>query len=294
MPEGRSIKYVSAEHPFMIDAKKARNECAGDPLYPVGIVLVKDGQVVVRSGNGFNKGKTQIHVCPRIVMECPSGEGYDLCDLHNAEGHAEAMLMEEATKLGIDTKGADVYMYGHWWACEPCWNALIDAGIQDVYVTEDAHERFHRDVVYAQTLNPTVKSAYIAGPITNVENFEAQKQFYELIGQAVEEMGCTTCIPHRDNGENQKKEKDPKEVYRWCINKVEEHDVVIAEVSTPSLGTGGELVEAVRAGKHIVLLSKKGSRVSSFVRGNPAVVYHIEYDSPQEAVRQLKNVLKQL
>ena len=43
-------------------------------------------------------------------------------------------------------------MYGHWWACESCWNALIAGGVRDVYITDDAHERFSRENVYRETL----------------------------------------------------------------------------------------------------------------------------------------------
>lgn len=296
MPPDRLLKYVPVDHPFMIAAAKARDECAGDPLYPVGIVMVKDGRVVARAGNGFNRGPGKVHVCPRIVLDCPSGTGYELCDLHDAPGHSERMLLQAAKEAGVDPVGSDVYMFGHWWACEPCWTALIEAGVRDLYVVDDSHERFSRDKVYGETLTPSVKRAYIAGPITNVGDFESQKRFYEALGAVVEEMGCTTCIPHRDNGENQKAhdQKKPADVFAWATGAVHDCDVVVAEVSVPSLGTGGELVEAVRAGKYVILLSKKGSRVSAFVRGNPAVVYHIEYRDEQDAARQLKNVLRQL
>lgn len=295
LPHDRHLAYVPANHPFMLVAARAREELAGDPSYPVGIVLVKDGQVVARAGNGFNRGR-QVHVCPRLVLECPSGTGYDLCALHDAPGHAERMVLQEATRLGIEPRGADVYLYGHWWACEPCWSAMIQAGVRDVYVVDDAHEWFSRDAVYGETLVPSVKSAYIAGPITNAQDFEAQKRFYEALGAVAEELGCRTCIPHRDNGENHKPhgEKSPSAVYAWATGAVGQCDVIVAEVSAPSLGTGGELVEAARIGRPVVLLSKKGSRVSAFARGNPAVVYHIEYSDEIDAARQLKNVLRQL
>lgn len=153
MPADRHLKYVPAESKFMLTAKTARQERSGDSLFPVGIVLVKDGQVVAVAGNGFNRGAGTKHVCPRVVLDCPSGTGYELCHLHDPEGHAEPMVVAEAKRLGIDTAGADAYMYGHWWACEPCWNALIGAGIRDLYVTDDAHERFSRDRVYAETLS---------------------------------------------------------------------------------------------------------------------------------------------
>ena len=124
MPEDRHIKYVPADSPFMVEAAKAREENAGDPTYPVGLVLVKDGEVIVRAGNGYNRGK-QEHICPRIVIDPPSGTGYDLCDLHADPGHAEQMAVKVAKEQEIDISGADAYMYGHWWACEPCWNKLI-------------------------------------------------------------------------------------------------------------------------------------------------------------------------
>jgi hypothetical protein len=205
------------------------------------------------------------------------------------------MVVEEAKRLGVDVTGADAYMYGHWWACEPCWTALIDAGINDLYVTDDAHERFHRDKVYAKTLTSTVKTAYIAGPITHAEDFEASKTFYETVGEVCESMGISSVIPHRDNWCNESPDLgNSPAVFDWSVKQAEECDVTIAQVGEPSLGTGGELMAAYAAGKKIVLLSEKGRRVSRFVHGNPSVVYHIEYESHEMAMRQLKNVLKQL
>lgn len=151
LPPGRIFKFVSAEHPCMLAAAAARAECAGDATFPVGIVLVRDGQVLARAGNGFNQGP-QKHLCPRILAGCKTGEGYDLCHLHDAEGHSEPMLMKAANEVGISTVGADVYMYGHWWMCESCWKVLIDAGIRDAYLVEDAHELFTKQRVFQQTL----------------------------------------------------------------------------------------------------------------------------------------------
>jgi len=152
LPEGRSFRFVSESDPFMQAAALARAECAGDSTYPVGAVLVRDEKVLARAGNGFNRGPGEKHICPRIVMNCPSGTGYDLCHLHDAPGHAEPMLMAAAKEQGIETAGADVYLYGHWWCCEPCWKAMIDSGVRDVYLLEQAHEVFSRERVYAQTL----------------------------------------------------------------------------------------------------------------------------------------------
>jgi deoxycytidylate deaminase len=152
MPPDRHLKYVPADDPFMLEAAGARRDCSGDPLFPVGAVLVIGDRVVARAGNGFSRGPGEPHQCPRLLAGCKSGEGYELCHLHDAEGHAEPMLMKAARDAGIDPTGGDVYMFGHWWCCEPCWKSMIDAGVRDVYVTDDAHERFSRENVYRDTL----------------------------------------------------------------------------------------------------------------------------------------------
>lgn len=153
LPPNRQFKFVPLSDPHMMAAEVARRECAGDSLWPIGIVLVRNGEVLARAGNGFNRGSASKHICPRVVLDCPSGIGYDLCTLHDSTGHAEPMLMQVAIEQGIDPTGSDVYMFGHWWCCEPCWKAMIDAGVRDVYVLDDAHERFSRDRVFAETLN---------------------------------------------------------------------------------------------------------------------------------------------
>lgn len=296
LPEGKELKYTDENNPFMLAAKDAQSQRAGDSLFPVGIVLVKDEKVLIEAGNGFDKGASEVHVCPRVVEECPSGTGYELCSLHDSPGHAEQMAVKKAQEQGVDISGADAYMYGHWWACEPCWDALLSSGIKDLYVLHDAHEQFSREAVYARTLQPTVKSAYVAGAITNLspEEYEQQRALYDAIGEVCDAMGVTSCIPHRDKGENQNPNKSSEEIYRWSTQQARENHVTIAEVSFPSLGTGGELEVAHAQGNKIILLSKKGARVSSYVKGNPSVVFHVEYTSIEEATRKVQNVLKQI
>lgn len=151
--EQQVYRFVSFDHPHMMAAYDARRECAGDTIFPIGVVLVKNDVVVARAGNGFNRGSGIKHVCPRVVMECPSLTGYELCSLHDTPGHAENMLVLAAAEQGIDPVGCDVYMSGHWWCCDACWRVLMEAGIRDVFIVDDAQERFSRDRVYAETLS---------------------------------------------------------------------------------------------------------------------------------------------
>lgn len=296
LPKDRKFKFVRLDDPMLQAAARAREECAGDRLFPVGAVLVRDGRVLARAGNGYNRGAETRHVCPRVVMDCPSGTGYELCHLHDAPGHAEPMLMATAKEQGIDPSGADVYLYGHWWCCEPCWNVMNDQRIRDVYLLENAHEAFDRARVHAQTLVCSARSAYVAGAYTNNTGLDQEKPLHEAIGRVCETLGCQAIIPFRDNPENAKPqpERDVSKVYQWTEDRLRACDVLIADVSHPSLGAGGELALAKMLGKPIVLVSKKGSLISNFARGNPAVIYHIQYDEPDEACRMLAQVLRQL
>ncbi|KKR84946.1 MAG: hypothetical protein UU48_C0001G0083 [Candidatus Uhrbacteria bacterium GW2011_GWF2_41_16] len=296
LPPDRGFSYISEENPFMQEAKHARQTLAGDSIFPVGTVLVRDGEILARAGNGYNRGSIVRHICPRVVFECPSGQGYDLCHFHDPDGHAEQMVIKKARESGIDPIDADIYTYGHWWACESCWNVMMEAGIKNVYVLEDAHERFTREKVYAEVIKSTVRHAYISGALSGLpdEMKSTQKRLYELLADVCTEVGCEAYVPHLHTDPEEHPDASASEVYAIDMDKVATRDVVIAEVSYPSFGVGGELVQAFVNEKKIVLLSKKGMRISRFVLGNPAVVYHIEYEDETQACRMLKNVLKQI
>jgi deoxycytidylate deaminase len=197
MPNGRALKYVSAGNAFMQEAGRARIECAGDSLYPVGGVLVQDGKVIARAGNGFDRGPGKVHICPRIVLDCPSGTGYELCNLHDSIGHAEPMTIAAAHEAGESVEGADFYMYGHWWVCKPCWDAMIDAGVRDVYVTDDAHERFSRARVYGETLKPSISTVALEGfdEATRLALLDEIKNFDLRIALANADV---RCVSHPD------------------------------------------------------------------------------------------------
>lgn len=295
LPEGKEFLFVSEDNVFLQEAKKAQEELASDSLFPVGAVMVKDGKVIARGGNGFSKGGKRRHICPRVVAECASGEGYDLCSLHDAEGHAERMALNDAKERNVDVFGADMYLYGHWWACESCWTAMIEAGIERVYLLQNADQTFSRDVVYAKTLQPSVKTIYIAGALTALpeEIVESHRQFYVDLGKACSEIGVEAYIPHiqTDPIENP---ATPKVIYEKGAVLSASHDVLMADVTYPSLGTGCEIAFASVANKPIVLLSHNSANVTKFLLGNPHVVFHIRYETYAEGIRKAIQVVKQL
>lgn len=148
LPKDKAIKYVSAEDQFMKAAKRACGELSTDRKHPTGAVLVKNGKILVRAANQSalkNKQLLKFHQkgwCVRKLLKIPSGQKYWLCPgCASSINHSETLVIKKAKQLGIDATGADIYLFGHWWCCEPCWDSVIGAGIKDVYLLEGS-ERF--------------------------------------------------------------------------------------------------------------------------------------------------------
>jgi deoxycytidylate deaminase len=141
-PPGRKILYVPLENPFMREAKEYARLNSLDKEMPNTSLIVKDGVVIGRGANGSNYHDT--HECYRVKNNIPTGTGYELCEGCHPRNHGEARAIADAKKHGYDISGADVYMWGHWWCCENCWNAMISEGIKDVYALEDSEILFNK------------------------------------------------------------------------------------------------------------------------------------------------------
>ncbi len=156
LPEGRAIGFVAIENPFMAAAKKYMEEHTTELNHPTGSVVVLGGEIIGRAANksALKSRKLQeLHKngwCVRRILKIPSGQKYWLCpgcaQLHH---HAEARAVRDALnnqksagKGSGSIAGANLYLYGHWWCCKPCWDAMIAAGIKDVYVVSGAYGMF--------------------------------------------------------------------------------------------------------------------------------------------------------
>lgn len=142
LPADRTIEYVPDGNPFMA---RARELCETHTRFcgrlPTAAVIVKNGQII---GEGRNGGENPPAVCKRVELGIPSGQRYDLCPGCDTKNHAEPSAIRNAT---APTADADLYLYGHWWCCEPCWQAMIAAGVRAVFLVEGATERFSTLVV---------------------------------------------------------------------------------------------------------------------------------------------------
>ncbi len=102
---------------------------------PTAAVIVKNGEII---GRGVNAGK-RVDICPRVVHNCPTGTGYEFCKTAcQQEGHAEVMAICDALKKDKDLKEVSLYLDGHWWVCQSCWDETIKAGIVRVFLRKDS------------------------------------------------------------------------------------------------------------------------------------------------------------
>lgn len=67
-------------------------------------------------------------VCPRAP-----GEDYTKCrTICDQAGHAEIQALRLA---GVEAREGYAELFGHYWICEPCGRALVEAGIEEIIIT---------------------------------------------------------------------------------------------------------------------------------------------------------------
>jgi nucleoside 2-deoxyribosyltransferase len=127
---------------------------------------------------------------------------------------------------------------------------------------------------------------YFAG---SIRGGREHAQLYRRLIGALSLLG-TVLTEHVGNalpaaGEN----KDDRAIFERDMRWLESADVVIAEVTTPSLGVGFEIGRAVLMGKRTLCLhqSGEGRRTSAMIAGCPNVTL-IEYTTFDEAEEAMK------
>ncbi len=143
LPEGRAISYVSENNEFMQAARKAAEDLSLDKKHRTGAVIVKNDEVLVAGANGARFHK--IIGCIRKLFNAPTGKWYVICPGCSPKNHAEQTVIRNAkTKYSItEIEDSDLYLWGHWWCCELCWKAMIDAKIKNVFLCEGAFDKFN-------------------------------------------------------------------------------------------------------------------------------------------------------
>lgn len=140
MPEGREIKFVDEDNEYIQLAKEIALKCSMDSKIPVASVLANNGKVI---GIGANGSDFHEHnECERVRRKVPSGQGYELCEGCHPKNHSELAAINYAKSKGNKTLGSSIYIWGHWWACKPCWDQMIGAGVKEVYLLKESKKLF--------------------------------------------------------------------------------------------------------------------------------------------------------
>lgn len=130
---------------------------------------------------------------------------------------------------------------------------------------------------------------YFAGSIRGgrdkVQDFKKMIDFIEENGSIVLDKHIGD-INLTSNGESLSNE----EIYNRDINWLRKCDIVIAEVTTPSLGVGYELSFAESLGKKVYTISEKGVNVSGLIMGN-SFFENYKYETIDEVLDIIKNIL---
>ena len=143
LPEGRTILYVQADNRYISAAREIAEISSTDKKVATGAVIVdKEGKIVIGASNQTlikNKFLFDTHPkwCLRKLFKIPTGQKYWMCPgCASSRNHAEARAVAKSKKFKINISGCDLYLWGHWWCCQPCWDKMINAGIKDVYLTK--------------------------------------------------------------------------------------------------------------------------------------------------------------
>jgi len=150
LPPERTINYVPSDHPWMHAAREFAREHATDRHMPTGAVIVRDESILGSGANRVpitNAWLMRLHkerLCVRRALKIPSGEKYWLCPgCASSKEHAEARAVRDVIQKRHDARGAELYLWGHWWACKPCWDSLLSLGIERIYLMEGSERLFN-------------------------------------------------------------------------------------------------------------------------------------------------------
>ena len=125
---------------------------------------------------------------------------------------------------------------------------------------------------------------YFAG---SIRAGREDQEVYQAIIRGLQELGpvLTEHVGSPELTDSGDDGPSDAEIYRRDMGWLDEADVVVAEVTVPSLGVGYEIGRAEMLGKPVICLFREepGRRLSAMISGNPAMAVE-NYETVEEAV----------
>jgi hypothetical protein len=138
------------------------------------------------------------------------------------------------------------------------------------------------------------RRVYFCGAIRGGQRL--QRRYAQLI-VAIEAMGWSVLTAHVGAPDvldvEARAAASSEEIRRRDMAWLAEADVVVAEVSVPSLGVGIELATALAKGLPVIALVERGVSLSALVGGDERITL-IPYETESDAVEALRRSLAAL
>jgi nucleoside 2-deoxyribosyltransferase len=137
-------------------------------------------------------------------------------------------------------------------------------------------------------------NVYFSCSITGGRN---EEKVYQAIVAAMLAAGHEVPTAHLSTTEVVDLEKiaEPVEIFTRDMRWLEECDVVVAEVSTPSHGVGYEVAVGLNMQKPVLCCYLRGKRISKIITGNTNPTLRvIEYKDEEEVVHAVLQFLDQI
>lgn len=125
----------------------------------------------------------------------------------------------------------------------------------------------------------------IKGGRSKAEDYKKIVDYLKTIGTVLDEHVADPNL--KSSGES----INSVEIYNRDISWINECDVLIAEVTVPSLGVGYEIGYAESLNKRIICLYQNNASISAMIKGNDNIT-HISYNDIDELLIKLSARLK--
>ena len=122
---------------------------------------------------------------------------------------------------------------------------------------------------------------YFSGSISGGREYQS---YYEVLVKILANYGTVLTLHIASADLSAMGEmKNSRDIFDRDLHFLKQADIIIADVSTPSLGVGYELAWGIAHSKPVYALfhEKSGKRLSAMVDGNPDITV-IPYESPDD------------
>ena len=136
---------------------------------------------------------------------------------------------------------------------------------------------------------------FFGGPLTDLTNPDQTKAFYKKMAEVATNNGVEYYWAFmRGTDPELNPDVAPSRVFQVDTYELEKSDVMIAYVGEPSAGTGQEIEYAREKNIPVYLIFPKGDHISRMLLGSPNVKGSIEYETEEEGLKKLDELIKTL